>query len=93
LLRQGINSIIFCVIEKGESDDGGILRSGIINWYLEQIEDQINDETELLEKKSFIEKILDRLIYNVSILRGRHTQMCCFYLKNLSPHEFKLSEA
>lgn len=42
------------------------MRSDIINWYLEKIEDQINNESELLEKKSFIEKILDRLIYNVS---------------------------
>lgn len=41
------------------------MRSEIINWYLEKIEDQINDESELLEKKSFIEKILDRLVYNV----------------------------
>ncbi|XP_029342718.1 DNA replication licensing factor Mcm6 [Acyrthosiphon pisum] len=56
------------IAEKGESDDGGLLRSSIINWYLEQIEDQINDETELLEKKSFIEKILDRLIYNDNVL-------------------------
>lgn len=58
--------LLFNVLEQGESEDGGLLRSGIINWYLEQIEDQINDESELLEKKSFIEKILDRLIYNVS---------------------------
>lgn len=54
------------VLEIGDSDDGGLLRSEIINWYLEKIEDQINDESELLEKKSFIEKILDRLIYSVS---------------------------
>lgn len=72
----------FCVLEKGESDDGGLLRSSIINWYLEQIEDQINDETELLEKKSFIEKILDRLIYNVSKLRRGHI-IYCFCLTNV----------
>ncbi|XP_060851443.1 DNA replication licensing factor Mcm6 [Rhopalosiphum padi] len=56
------------IAEKGESEDGGLSRSGIVNWYLEQIEDQINDESELLEKKSFIEKVLDRLIYNDNVL-------------------------
>lgn len=60
--------IIHCILENGESEDGGLLRSDIINWYLEKIEDQINDESELLEKKSFIEKVLDRLIHNVSSL-------------------------
>jgi len=54
------------ILERGDTEDGGLFRSDIINWYLEKIEDQINDESELLEKKSFIEKILDRLIYNVS---------------------------
>jgi len=56
------------IAERGLGEDGGLLRSDIINWYLEKIEDQINDETELLEKKSFIEKILDRLIYNDNVL-------------------------
>lgn len=58
----------FIVFSEGDSEDSGLLRSEIITWYLEKIEDQIEDESELLEKKSFIEKILDRLIYNVSHL-------------------------
>lgn len=61
------NYHLFCFIsESGDSEAGGLLRSEIINWYLEKIEEQINNESELLEKKSFIEKVLDRLIYNVS---------------------------
>ncbi|XP_050539443.1 DNA replication licensing factor Mcm6 [Daktulosphaira vitifoliae] len=56
------------IAEKGESEDSGLLRSEIVSWYLEKIEDQINDESELVEKKSFIEKILDRLIYNDNVL-------------------------
>ncbi|XP_050431901.1 DNA replication licensing factor Mcm6 [Adelges cooleyi] len=56
------------IAEKGENEDGGLLRSEIVSWYLEKIEDQINDESELVEKKSFIEKILDRLIYNDNVL-------------------------
>lgn len=55
-----------CVENEQGDDNGGLLRSSLINWYLEKIEDQINNESELLEKKSFIEKVLDRLIYSVS---------------------------
>jgi DNA replication licensing factor MCM6 len=55
-----------CLENEGGDDNVGLLRSSLINWYLEKIEDQINNESELIEKKSFIEKVLDRLIYNVS---------------------------
>lgn len=34
-------------------------------WYLDQIQDQIDSEEELLERKNFIEKIVDRLTYHV----------------------------
>lgn len=34
-------------------------------WYLDQIQDQIDSEEELLERKNFIEKIIDRLTYHV----------------------------
>lgn len=44
----------------------GIKKSELINWYLEQIADQIESEEELIERKTLIEKVVDRLMYHVS---------------------------
>lgn len=40
-----------------------------MEWYLNAIEDgeQVDNETYLLEKKIIVEKVIDRLIYQVSI--------------------------
>lgn len=56
-------------MEIGDSASGsGIKRSGLINWYLEKIVDQIESEEELLEKKALVEKVIDRLMYHVCVL-------------------------
>lgn len=44
---------------------GGLKKSELVAWYLDQIQDQIDSEEELLERKNFIEKIIDRLTYHV----------------------------
>lgn len=46
---------------------GGIRKSELIAWYLDQIQDQLDSEEELLDRKNFIEKIIDRLTYHVCI--------------------------
>jgi len=38
----------------------------VVAWYLEQVQDVIESEEELLEKKALVEKVIDRLIYHVS---------------------------
>lgn len=43
-------------------------RSDLVEWYLNLIADQIESEEELLAKKEMIEKVIDRLIYHVSVL-------------------------
>lgn len=45
-----------------ESDSEGIRRQDLISWYLESIEDQMENEDELIERKTLIEKVIDRLI-------------------------------
>lgn len=50
-----------------DDNKGGIRKSELVAWYLDQIQDQIDSEEELLERKSFIEKIIDRLTYHVRI--------------------------
>ncbi|XP_076183735.1 minichromosome maintenance 6 [Ptiloglossa arizonensis] len=47
---------------------GGLRKSELVAWYLDQIQDQIDSEEELLERKSFIEKIIDRLTYHDQII-------------------------
>lgn len=48
-----------------EDAKGGLKKSELVAWYLDQIQDQIDSEEELLERKNFIEKIIDRLTYHV----------------------------
>lgn len=51
-----------------EEGKEGTHRSDVIEWYLNHIADQIESEEELIEKKDMLEKVLDRLIYHVSLL-------------------------
>lgn len=43
-------------------------KSAVVSWYLEQLvgQGQIEDEDELLERKTLVEKVIDRLMYHVS---------------------------
>ncbi len=43
-----------------------IRRMDIVNWYLKEIESEIATRSELEEKTFLVNKILDRLINNVS---------------------------
>ena len=40
-------------------------KSEAVNWYLEQIEEDINTQEELLDKKLIVEKVIHRLIHKV----------------------------
>lgn len=52
--------------QQGEESYEGIRRSHVVGWYLRLIEDQLESEDELIEKKEMMEKVIDRLIYHVS---------------------------
>ena len=43
----------------------GMRKSEVVSWYLEQIQDCIETEEELIEKKEKVEKVIDRLMYKV----------------------------
>lgn len=51
-----------------EDSSEGMRRSGLIDWYLNKIIDQIESEDELVEKKQLIEKVIDRLIYHDNVI-------------------------
>lgn len=57
---------------------GGIKKSELVAWYLDQIQDQLDSEEELLERKGFIEKIIDRLTYHVCIFMYVYLNLRCF---------------
>ena len=50
------------------SEDAGVRRSDVVDWYLLQKEADIETEVQLLELKELVEKVLDRLIYKVSVM-------------------------
>ena len=47
-------------------DGDGLRRSDVVNWYLKEIESEIETEEELAEKKYLVDKVLNRLIDHVS---------------------------
>lgn len=51
----------------------GIRRSDLVSWYLEQVGDQIDSEDELIERKTLIEKVIDRLRTHDEILLDLRT--------------------
>jgi len=59
--------------EERQSDDDetaapGMKRSDLVAWYLNEIEEELDDETELLTRKNLVEKVLDRLIKRENVL-------------------------
>lgn len=46
----------------------GMKKSALVNWYLEQIADDLEDENELLQQRQIIEKVIYRLTHHDKIL-------------------------
>ncbi|XP_042733846.1 DNA replication licensing factor MCM6 [Lagopus leucura] len=51
-----------------EEDDSSLKKSELINWYLKEIESEIESEEELINKKKIIEKVIHRLTHYDHIL-------------------------
>lgn len=43
-------------------------KSQLVNWYLKEIESEIETETELIRRKLLVEKVIERLIHHVSLI-------------------------
>ena len=69
-------------LEEEGSDSEGLNRSQVVNWYLSEIEDDIETEEELLEKKELVEKVIDRLVHHVSHLNLLHLSDHLVVFKN-----------
>lgn len=55
-------------VESEGDNKGGMRKSELVAWYLDQIQEQLDSEEELLERKGFIEKIIERLTYHDQII-------------------------
>lgn len=49
-------------------DEGGVRRMDLINWYLKEIESEIETQEELIQRKTIVEKVIDRLVHRDHIL-------------------------
>ncbi|XP_062337993.1 MCM6 minichromosome maintenance deficient 6, like isoform X1 [Osmerus eperlanus] len=60
-----ISNLLVLHMQKLEDldDEGSLKKSELINWYLQEMEGEIDTEAELIAKKSLIEKVLHRLIH------------------------------
>lgn len=54
----------FCFAAEEEEE---LKKSAVMNWYLKEIESEIDSEEELVNKKGLIEKVLHRLVHYVSL--------------------------
>jgi DNA replication licensing factor MCM6 len=69
LLSVSAEFLLICKCVRVLTEQGsgeGLKRSDVVAWYLEQVQEQIETEDELLERKTLVEKVIDRLIYHVS---------------------------
>ena len=64
-------------------EDSGMRRSQLVNWYLEDIENEIDSEAELVERKTIVEKVIYRLIHHVCLAEisfcTYHWPKCCAF--------------
>ena len=40
-------------------------RSALVNWYLKEMEEELESEEDLIIKKALVERVIERLITNV----------------------------
>uniref|UniRef100_A0A8C8K0Q4 DNA replication licensing factor MCM6 n=1 Tax=Oncorhynchus tshawytscha TaxID=74940 RepID=A0A8C8K0Q4_ONCTS len=61
-----ISNLLVLHLRRAEEEE--LKKSAVINWYLKEMESEIDSEEELIHKKSLIEKVLHRLVHYDHIL-------------------------
>ncbi|XP_065839412.1 DNA replication licensing factor MCM6-like [Oscarella lobularis] len=54
--------------EHGEGEYGAVKRSALVNWYLKEMEEELESEEDLIIKKALVERVIERLITNDNVL-------------------------
>jgi hypothetical protein len=52
-------------------EEGGVRQDELINWYLKEMESEIETVQELTDKKLLVEKVIDRLVHHVSHMTSK----------------------
>ncbi|EEC07094.1 Mcm2/3, putative, partial [Ixodes scapularis] len=47
---------------RSEGESPGTRRMSLVNWYLKEVESEIDSEEELVQRKTLVEKVIDRLV-------------------------------
>lgn len=58
---------VWVTLVAGDDEETGTHKSELINWYLKEMEHDIDTEAELVEKKMIVEKVVHKLIHVVGI--------------------------
>ncbi|XP_071942360.1 zygotic DNA replication licensing factor mcm6-B-like [Antedon mediterranea] len=54
--------------DKEDDEFEGVRKSALVDWYLRELEDEIESEAELIERKTKVEKIVDRLVHHDHVI-------------------------
>lgn len=65
--RHMANLLILHLKREAEHSDVGVRMSSLVDWYLQEMEDEIDTEAELIARKSLVEKVINRLTDNVRL--------------------------
>lgn len=68
-------NLMFSLLSIAEEEEE-LKKSAVVNWYLKEIESEIDSEEELVNKKGMIEKVIHRLVHYVSPLSTKKNILC-----------------
>ena len=51
-----------------EGEDGGITRAKLLEWYMEMVADDLEDENDYLKRQTLAQRVLERLVHSDNIL-------------------------
>lgn len=70
---KSLSNVLIACLQKEESkcddaDSEGMRKSQLVNWYLKEIESEIESEAELIRRKLLVEKVIERLIHHDQVI-------------------------
>lgn len=62
------NMLVYHLRKRDSDNDVGMKKSELMNWYLEQIEEEVDSEEELMRKRKQVKAVLERLVHKDCVL-------------------------
>ncbi|XP_054707129.1 zygotic DNA replication licensing factor mcm6-like [Uloborus diversus] len=59
---KSLSNVLISRLQREEEAEGGMKKVELVNWYLKEIESEIESEAELIKRRFLVEKVIDRLI-------------------------------